>query len=114
KYAQRKFAGIILVSDNESWVYRGRPYFGGAHGSTGVMEQWQQFVRNQVRLPGGDTTGPKLICIDVQPHQTMAPERSDILNIGGFSDAVFQVVAAFLADDASRFVSAVEATSLAS
>jgi len=29
--------------------------------------------------------GPKLICIDLQAYQTtQAPERSDILNVGGF------------------------------
>ena len=35
--------------------------------------------------------------------------RADILNVGGFSDAVFGVVAAFLAEDAGRFVAEVEA-----
>ena len=34
------------------------------------------------------------------------------LNIGGFSDAVFSVVAAFLSGDAGRFVSEVEAVEL--
>ena len=43
---------------------------------------------------------------------TQAPERSDILNVGGFSDAVFSVVAAFLADDSGRFVGEVEAVEL--
>ena len=41
-----------------------------------------------------------------------APDRDDILNIGGFSDAVFGVVAAFLAEDAGRFVAEVEAVEL--
>ena len=37
---------------------------------------------------------PKLVCIDIQPYgSTQAAERADILNIGGFSDAVFNVVA---------------------
>jgi 60 kDa SS-A/Ro ribonucleoprotein len=36
-------------------------------------------------------------------------ERADVLNVGGFSDAVFDVVAAFLAGDAARFVAEVEA-----
>ncbi len=108
-YAQRKFAGVVLVSDNESWIRRGLPYVHGAHGSTGVMTEWQLFVRNQVRLQGGNILGPKLICIDVQPYTTtQAPERSDILNVGGFSDAVFQVMAAFLSGDDSRFVAEVE------
>jgi 60 kDa SS-A/Ro ribonucleoprotein len=45
--------------------------------------------------------GPKLVCINLQPYTTgQAPDRGDILNIGGFSDAVFKVVASFLASDA--------------
>jgi len=112
-YAKRKFAGVVLVSDLESWVYQGRPYFYGANGSSGVVTEWQKFVQNQVRLQGGDITGPKLICIDLQPNKTtQAPERSDILNVGGFSDAVFHVIAAFLAGDANRIVAEVEAETL--
>ena len=41
-----------------------------------------------------------------------APDRSDILNVGGFVDAVFIAVAAFLTEDASRFVAEVEAIEL--
>jgi 60 kDa SS-A/Ro ribonucleoprotein len=112
-YAKRKFAGVVLVSDMESWVYEGRPNFYGANGSSGVVTEWQKFVKNQVRLKGGDIIGPKLICIDLQPNMTtQAPERSDILNVGGFSDAVFHVIAAFLAGDANRFVAEVEAVAL--
>ena len=44
KYGKRKFAGIVLVSDNESWVGTGR------HGSTGVITAWEAFVANQRRL----------------------------------------------------------------
>jgi 60 kDa SS-A/Ro ribonucleoprotein len=70
-------------------------------------------VKNQVRLQGSGAVGPKLVCLDLQPYTTtQAPERSDILNIGGFSDAVFNVVASFLNDEASRFVSEVEAVQL--
>jgi len=57
--------------------------------------------------------GPKLVCIDLQPYTTtQAPDRSDILNVGGFSDAVFSVVAAFLGDDNGRFVAEVEKVEL--
>jgi 60 kDa SS-A/Ro ribonucleoprotein len=112
-FRQRKFAGIVLVSDQESWVYKGRAHVHGTNGSTGVMTEWQQFVKNQHRLQGVEMPGPKLICIDLQPYQTtQAPERSDILNIGGFSDAVFDVIAAFLTSDAGRLVAEVEAVSL--
>ena len=107
RYANRKFAGCVLVSDQESWVGAGRT------GSTAVVTKWQTFVRNQVRLHGKGFAGPKLVCIDLQPYTTtQAPDRSDILNVGGFSDAVFSVVAAFLADDGGRFVAEVEKVEL--
>jgi 60 kDa SS-A/Ro ribonucleoprotein len=101
RYEHRRFAGAVLVSDNESWVGTGR------HGSTGVMTEWQKFVANQRKM---GVMNPKLVCIDLQPYATtQAPERTDILNVGGFSDAVFNVVAAFLDDDVNRFVAEVEA-----
>lgn len=109
-YRHRKFAGCVLISDTESWVYRGQVFGLGHRDSTGVMTEWQEFVKNQVRLHGENLAGPRLVCINLQPYTTsQAPERSDILNIGGFSDAVFGVVAAFLRDDANRFVVEVEA-----
>jgi 60 kDa SS-A/Ro ribonucleoprotein len=106
-YRDRRFAGCVLVSDQESWIGAGR------HGSTATMTAWQEFVKNQVRLQGREDTGPKLVCIDLQPYTTtQAPDRSDILNVGGFSDAVFRVVASFLGDEAGRFVGEVEAVEL--
>jgi 60 kDa SS-A/Ro ribonucleoprotein len=112
-YRERKFAGVVLVSDTESWVCGGRPFAMGPGGATGVMAEWQQFVTNQLRLQGTSMTGPKLVCIDLQPYATsQAPDRGDILNIGGFSDAVFSVVASFLSGDVGRFVAEVEAVDL--
>ena len=46
RYHERRFAGCVLVSDNESWVGTGR------NGSTAVMTEWQEFVQNQLRLGG--------------------------------------------------------------
>jgi 60 kDa SS-A/Ro ribonucleoprotein len=107
RYRGVPFAGCVLVSDNESWIGTGR------HGSTAVMTQWREFVTHQVRLHTSDFTGPKLVCIDLQPYSTVqAPDRSDILNVGGFSDAVFGVVASFLGDRPARFVAEVEAIAL--
>jgi 60 kDa SS-A/Ro ribonucleoprotein len=109
RWRKRRFAGVVLVSDAESWVYSGRPRTSGSRGETGVMAQWNAFVANQRRLSGHDAAPSKLVCIDLQPYATtQAPDRGDILNIGGFSDAVFSVVASFLADDAGRFVREVE------
>jgi 60 kDa SS-A/Ro ribonucleoprotein len=106
-YRDRRFAGCVLVSDQESWIGTGR------HGSTAVMTAWQEFLKNQARLQARDDAGPKLVCINLQPNATtQAPDRSDVLNIGGFSDAVFRVVASFLSDDANRFATEVEAIEL--
>ncbi|GAA4423846.1 TROVE domain-containing protein [Bremerella cremea] len=110
RYADRPFVGAVLLSDNESWVTT-RPSYGTSQ--TEVMQQWQKFVGNQMKLRGHEIASPKLICIDLQPNKTtQAPDRKDILNVGGFSDAVFQVVAAFLEEDAGRFVGQIEATNL--
>ena len=106
-HCRRKFAGCILISDQESWIGTGR------HGSTATMTAWQEFVKNQVGLHGREFSGPRLVCIDLQPYATtQTPDRSDILNIGGFSDAVFEVVAAFFTADPTRFVAEIEAVEL--
>ena len=73
---------VILVSDNESWVD------GVRRGATETMLQWERIKQ---RNPDA-----RLVCIDMQPYgTTQAMERDDILNVGGFSDAVFDVVASF-------------------
>ena len=37
------------------------------------------------------------MCIDIQPNRTtQACEREDVLNVGGFSDQVFEVIAEFV------------------
>ena len=52
------------------------------------MREWEAFRARNPRA--------KLVCIDVQPYRTtQAQERADVLNVGGFSDAVFDVLAAF-------------------
>ncbi len=53
------------------------------------MSEWVSF---KARNPAA-----KLVCIDLQPYgSTQAPDRDDVLNVGGFSDQVFEVVAEFL------------------
>jgi len=94
----------VLVGDNESGIIAGR------QGSAAVMTEWNAFVRNQVRLREGEFAGPKLACIDLQPYTTtQAPDRSDIVNVGVFSDAVFGGVASFFGNEPARFASEVEA-----
>ncbi|MPN12885.1 60 kDa SS-A/Ro ribonucleoprotein [bioreactor metagenome] len=73
---------VIMVSDNESWVD------GVRRGATETMQQWERIKQH--------SPNARLVCIDIQPYgTTQAMERDDILNVGGFSDAVFDVVASF-------------------
>ena len=52
------------------------------------MNQWNKFKSRNA--------GAKLVCIDIQPNaSTQANERADILNIGGFSDQVFNLISEF-------------------
>ncbi len=76
---------IVYVSDNESWVDSpGYGRFGGS--ATETMRQWEAFKQ---RNPAA-----KMLAIDIQPYATVqAKERDDIINVGGFSDQVFQVIA---------------------
>ncbi|APA70062.1 vWA domain-containing protein [Janthinobacterium sp. 1_2014MBL_MicDiv] len=75
---------VIYVSDNESWIDAKRS------GATATLGQWNVFKQRNPQA--------RLVCIDISPHATtQAMEREDILNIGGFSDDVFKIIAAFAA-----------------
>ncbi len=53
----------------------------------------------------------KLVCIDLQPYgTTQAADRDDVLNVGGFSDQVFDLLAAFRrgGDHADHWAKAIE------
>lgn len=80
---------VIYVSDNESWVGSSN------YRSTGTMTAWNKF---KTKNPNA-----KLVCIDISPNSTtQAHDRSDILNVGGFSDQVFDVIAKFLELDNNK------------
>jgi 60 kDa SS-A/Ro ribonucleoprotein len=75
---------IVYVSDNESWLDAPRARLRG----TATMVEWNRF---KARSPDA-----RLVCIDLQPYgTTQAAERDDILNVGGFSDQVFERIAEF-------------------
>ncbi len=81
---QAKADLVLYVSDNESWVDAGRGR------GTATMQEWTKFKQ---RNPNA-----RMVCIDVQPGATtQAAGQQDILNVGGFSDEVFKIVAAFAA-----------------
>mgnify|MGYP001458123318 CR=1 FL=1 len=104
----RKAAGdlVIYVSDNESWL--DAPQYGGhGGGRTATMNEWAAFKRRNPQA--------RMVCLDIQPYATsQAVERDDIVNIGGFSDQVFETIAEFAAGrlNASHWVGLIEAVEL--
>jgi len=92
---------VILVSDNQSWEDARKS------GPTQMMRTWEMLK--------GRNREAKLVCIDLQPNgTTQVAERRDILNIGGFSDEVFEVVARFARGELDRghWVERIEAIEL--
>jgi 60 kDa SS-A/Ro ribonucleoprotein len=93
---------VIYVSDYESWI--DAPHYGRFGGSaTKTMREWATFKQLNPTA--------RMVCIDVQPYGTVqAKERPDILNIGGFSDQVFALIAEFARGElnADHWVSAIE------
>ncbi|MDQ0072149.1 60 kDa SS-A/Ro ribonucleoprotein [Variovorax boronicumulans] len=92
---------VVLVSDNESWAdhARGR--------GTATMQEWAAFKERNPKA--------RLVCIDIQPYATtQAQERDDVLNIGGFSDEVFKLLAVYAAGGlgADHWVGVIEETSI--
>ena len=78
---------VVFVSDNQSWM-DAKGAQSSSSQTTGVMVEWRKL---KARCPNA-----KLACIDIQPYgTTQAPDASDILNVGGFSDAVFATLATF-------------------
>lgn len=87
---EAKVDTVIFVSDYESWI---DTTSGWRRHGTAMMQQWE-LIRQ--RCPNA-----RLVCIDLQPYGTVqALDRADILNVGGFSDGVFDVVSRFVSTPA--------------
>jgi 60 kDa SS-A/Ro ribonucleoprotein len=92
---------VLFVSDNQSWVDQGRGR------GTALLAEWAEFRQRNPKA--------RLVCLDVQPYETtQAAEREDILNIGGFSDQVFDVIAAFASGqlEPDHWIGRIEAVAL--
>jgi 60 kDa SS-A/Ro ribonucleoprotein len=73
----------IVISDNQSWM---DSRSGAA--ATASQQAWQRLRR---RNPAA-----RLVCIDLQPYpDTQLADEASVLNVGGFSDAVFGLVDRF-------------------
>ena len=78
---------IIYFSDNESWA--DREYYGNG---TKISHEWMVFKKRNPKA--------KLVLTDLQPYGTsQAKSDRDVLNVGGFSDQVFNVIAQFTDGD---------------
>jgi 60 kDa SS-A/Ro ribonucleoprotein len=108
--AQAKVDAVIYVSDNESWrsgyAYSPGPFtYGYPAGRAAMMDEWMKL---KARNPKA-----KLVCIDLTPNiHKQVVDRPDIMNVGGFSDAVFDVLAQFLGNEAQNWTDVIDATQL--
>ena len=74
---------IIYISDNESW-YSTNP----SRRYTETAKAWTEFKAYNPKA--------KMVCIDLQPGVTTQVQTdSQVLNVGGFNDAVYDVIANF-------------------
>ena len=76
---------MVYVSDNESWL--DAPGADAGNRNDGRMESVQ----------GAKSACPAGMHRPAAVRNTQAAERDDILNVGGFSDQVFETVAEFAA-----------------
>lgn len=79
---------VVFVSDNESWMDSPR-IPGSMTRPTQVVAEWAKLKQ---RCPKA-----KMVCLDLQPYTTtQAQDRADVMNVGGFSDSVFELIGGFL------------------
>jgi 60 kDa SS-A/Ro ribonucleoprotein len=93
---------VVYISDSESWIDsddgRHRSYWFNTS-PTQTMDEWRKIKKRSPQA--------KMVCIDLTPNTTtQAVNRDDILNIGGFSDAVFDLMASFF--EGKNWVSIIE------
>jgi 60 kDa SS-A/Ro ribonucleoprotein len=83
---------VIIISDNESWA----DCYGGRWGrGTGTMKAWADYKAKK--------KDARMVLMDLTPtSNTQVEDRSDTLNVGGFSDQVFDVIGGFIESRGSK------------
>ena len=98
---------VVFVSDNQSWAdFRISRSQSGSSGTL-MSDEWNRLRKRNPRA--------KLVLIDLQPNgTTQVDNRDDVLNVGGFSDAVFDVVGAFVGQGTGGegFLGAIQAVTI--
>lgn len=105
--SERKKGDVVLyVSDYESWIDSGcYSYFGNR--GTSMQSEWEQYKKFNPQA--------KLICVDLTPRDnTQTQEHKDVLQVGGFSDEVFNLIGSFMKHGHSQdhWVTEIEKVSL--
>jgi 60 kDa SS-A/Ro ribonucleoprotein len=98
---------VVFMSDNQSWSdFRVTRNQSGSSGTI-MAGEWERLRTRNPRA--------KLVLIDLQPYgSTQVESRDDVLNVGGFSDAVFDVVSAFVGNGTGGggFLDAIQAVTI--
>jgi 60 kDa SS-A/Ro ribonucleoprotein len=95
---------VVYVSDYESWIDSGSSF--GYYG-TGLASEWAIFKKNNPKA--------RLICCDLTPrNNSQINKNKDVLQVGGFSDQVFDVMSSFVdhGDSADHWVDQIESVNL--
>lgn len=79
---------IVITSDNETWS---KAFHGWQRSYPIMMDQWRLFKKRHPKA--------KLVLIDLTPgNHTQVPNEDGVLNIGGFSDTIFDLIQLFVND----------------
>lgn len=86
---KRDYDLVVFLSDNQSWCDSGSALWPSYQIPT-TMVEWVKFLKRNPKS--------RMVRVDLAPYSTtQVPEsRKEILNVGGFSDNVWEVVDAFL------------------
>lgn len=75
---------IIMISDNQSWFNNTSI----SNAATRTQKAWAELKKRNPKA--------KLVCVDIAPFaNTQLVNSTDVINIGGFSDAIFDIIATF-------------------
>lgn len=97
-HLEEKVDLIIYISDNESWVETVHRYNSG-NGSFLQYSKGSQTMIEFENYKAKFNPNCKMVNIDLRPNMSSQTcDGKEILNIGGFSDSIFQIIDLFMKD----------------
>lgn len=92
----------IVISDNESWGVTGQGRYNRDTGSKALVDQLLKKNPNM-----------KIVFLDLTPNNYLQVENSEnCLNLGGFSDGIYQVIAEFASGGTKTWTEQIQAIAL--